>query len=770
MPTSKTAGSAAASYLESLGELTSPPTTGNSTRSAKSPSVSGRSLDKYISSLDEAQYYNQIQRSRTPQSMSNQSRDGYSEKGRTARPRADRNDSEVKTIPRAKRSPSSPVPMSPADLRRFNASVESFASAYQSQSSTTDPSRGGERKSQGHRSSSKGQSKRRQRSQSRQEPVPERASEQRRQDPRQQRGRSKTRKSDSEGSSPSSPRPLGRAEDDQGIDPALRLVAAQRELRHRSGSRRDGQPSRDVSPDRRKAGKRSRSRRTSDASANLPRRTSIGSRTDRQTLNRQIEEMTSQRPYEAERQDSITSLPSTRYESSGATNGRYIDHDRLKKELAAAELEARRLSLARRQTTPNIPTPGQSSSHIKSISTGDVNALSDSEYLREDDAASNSHHGSKNNGRGTPRAMPYPSRGQDPTIPDIPDHLETLLTANKYRPTEDLTRSISAPAGEANHLGLPQKPPVDLPRHPAFDHRVISSRSNSKVREASRDRDASRDRGPRQEYEEQYPIDDRETVTTETTTLTLPPLLPQLQHLASPPPPPPAPLQLVSGSLKAQYGADAVTNSSTSTLTNGHHQYNHNNTPQPYGKLALQTSNLDSNNPPIPPMPMSATNYTSPSPQSHRRGRSGNDSTLISKVRGIAGRMRSSSRGRANNDNASSNSTGTATTATTKSPNTQGSDYTTISPYDSIGGGSVVGIGAGSGGGMLGGGGGGVVGTPATGNKDRDNAPRHANEANVDVYSPYESIIPPDARVYANVSPNLTMQQGRWGGGGGGGE
>ena len=727
MPTANTTGSAAASYLDSLGDLTSPPTTGNSTRSAKSPSVSGRSLDKYISSLDEANYYNQMHRSRTPQSMRSNGREDYNDKNRALRPRRQegRNEMEPKAIPRAKRSPSSPVPMSPADLRRFNVSVESFASAYQSQGSNTDGNRAKQKKGTSQRSASKGQSRNRHRSQSRHGSTADRNGESGTHDSRR-RGRSKTRRSDSEGDSPASPKPLMPSEDDRqklnDFDPALKLVAQQRELRHRSGSRRDGKYSRDASPDRRRPGKRSRSRRASDASANVPRRTSIGSRNERQLVNKQPTENANHVYQDPSRQDSMSSLPSTKYDPSAPTNGVQTHTERLRKELASAELEARRLSLARRPSAPSIPVPGQPA-HNKTISTGDVNVSSDQEPSRYRSDSGESQNTPYNTSRGTPRAMPYPAaRGQDPTIPDIPDHLETLLSSNVYRPAEEIGRSTSAPTG---NLGLPEVPTQDLPRHPAFDHRVAASRSSSRARDVSRDRGTSRERGPHGEVA--YTMGGQES-TIHQTTVTVPPLLPELQHLASPPPPPPVPLQLLPGQLKAQFGPDIV---------------NAANSNAPFGKLSLRTD-LDSV--PVPPLPSrSAGAYPeqphSASPSTHRRGRSGNDNNLMGKMRNIADRMRSSSRGRVTGGPSGDNYSSSTGTATTKSPN-QGSDYTTISPFAETNS---------------------SVTTANTAIKDNER--RHANErfANIgqqEVFSPYESIIPPDARVMPHVSPSVL--QGRW--------
>lgn len=723
-----TAGSAAASsYLESLEDLTSPPTTGNSTRSFKSPSVSGRSLDRYISSLDEAQHYSQLQRSRTPQSLRNPSRD----KARTKH--AEKGDVDRKSIPRAKRSPSSPIPMSPADLRLYSASVESFASAYQSHSSATD-GRSIQRPSS-HRSSSKGRSKRRHRSQSRPgnatdvngEPTPTR-----------QRGRSKSRRADSNSDSPVSPLPLEPSEEDRqkldDIDPALKLVAQQRELRQRSGSRRDRHASRDASPDHRKHTKQAGSRRTS-----------VGSRTDRPTSRRQAEEANDPLG-EIGHLESLASLPSTKYDPSatvkegGSATAPPSDTERLKKEIAAAELEARRLSLARRPSAPSIPFPGQSSNQLQTQPTGNGRSSSrgrveNGAYLHNthtgDSTASSEPSPTKiptasesqssktvnghSSSRGTPRAMPYPSRGQDPNIPDIPDHLEPLLNNTVYLPNADGGhRSTSAPTMD---LGIHSIPPQDLPRHPAFDHRITASRSSSRNRAPSHERGTSRDRSRRAFNDAAVAEGSRDPAIHPMNAIP-PPLLPELQHLANPPPPPPPPLHLLSGTLAAEFPNDTKGRQAFRT---GDNQLD--SLP---AKLSVKTDLGQNPTRPVLRSTLSDGSNTSGAPQ-HRRGRSQNEN-LIGKVRNIAGRMRSTSHGRA--DNAS------------KSPAL--SSDNTISPYESIP-------------------------TPGTAikphtspqithspdmNRLKDNAARHASEA-AQMFSPYESIIPPNATVHPHMSPSL---------------
>ncbi|KAL8988108.1 MAG: hypothetical protein Q9169_008611, partial [Polycauliona sp. 2 TL-2023] len=117
--TSDSHKSHAYSDLQSNGSLTgrldpngfkSPPLSGQSWASAKSPSVSGRSIDQYISSLEEAGY--RSKRTKDASGRRHKSREGREHKSRS-KPRAkdrseDRGRNNSKYIRPGKRSPSSP--------------------------------------------------------------------------------------------------------------------------------------------------------------------------------------------------------------------------------------------------------------------------------------------------------------------------------------------------------------------------------------------------------------------------------------------------------------------------------------------------------------------------------------------------------------------------------------------------------------------------------------------------------------------------------------
>ena len=702
---SNTINSNTTTQFDSHSEMTSPPTTGNSyydhppttggsLRSmTKSPSVTGRSIDQYISSLEQAQYYTKPPRSRT-----NGSQDGMDRTPRKKSKNRDHDDdrgrNERRAIPSSKRSPSSPVPMSPDDLSLYTApSIESFDSIFEGEKQMEIENRRirEEKKLRAKkpRSESRHEDRQRVRSRSRggegrrSKPtsghVSRRATPEPYGDP-YARGRSASKLDGSTLRSPSSPLPMTPTMEDlrTPVEGALRLVSRNRERRDRSGSRRADRGTssrREASPDRRRREGRSGSRKPSEndpREQTLSRKSSVstkgerrrkraqsneqGSKTDRETLSSSL---ISPSMYESSvyssiaPEDSISQVSTVDPDYRSQSNPQFLHHR--KKALAAAELEARRLSLARRPSAPAIPMPGQSTLHNKSASMdaaptlarsktdfiptlANINSIADRMEARNSPRAPGSDSGSSGKGsngprrQGTPRAMRHPT--QDSSIPDIPENMVTLLGSETYRPpksTEPVPRSMSAPHVKDESIRVP---PSDLPKHPAFDMRIPNSRSSSKADEhrramsrergrgASRERGMSKDRRPPTRDENQPP-----------------PILPELQHLAMPPPPPPPPQHPMPGDqsqgLKLQTAFTPPVN-----------QYNPSAVPLPQSGMASE--------------PPSATAQF----QGHRRGRSGNESTgMFGGLRNLADRMRSTSRGR-----------------DTRSPPTED----TVSPYESI--------------------------------------------------------------------------------------
>ena len=668
---SETAGSYSTTQIDTHSEMTSPPTTGNSQRSlqTQSPSVSGRSIDQYISSLDQAQYYSKQPRSQTYGSRDRRGKDEPQERKRSRHRHGppseeDRGRKNRRVIPSSKRSPSSPVPMSPEDLNMYSGSVESFDSVYQSRSDlATHRSRDKSNTSRSTvkvRSDSKTSEKRRHRSTSRNadgKSKPSSRATSRRRSPglileSVSRGRQETRREGSRLRSPSSPIPMDAVGDDlrkiSDADKALRLVSHDRERvqSQRSKSRRPERGTsarRDPSPDRRRARTRSSSRRPKDQDTGLSRKTSVSGRAGVMDKNANLDVLNDRLPqpqWTAVTEQALNMANDPLYsalyqEASSGVKPQSLS-ERRKKEIAAAELEARRLSLARRPSAPPIPLPGHLTMHGKSLSVGTPPTLhrastdttlvtlhSDSfagRMIAKHSPTEPTHSDSGSSGKmssksrkalpGTPRAMKHPEYSFNAeAVPDIPDNLITL-TGSVYRPGSqfDIQRSMSAPIPDMIDI---KSLPDDLPLHPAYDWRLPNSRSSSK----GRDREFSPNgRAASRERAHGSPRDLQNATFGASTMVTAPPVLPELQHLASPPPPPPPP----------SMPHHQAVNNMAAVLGNGPHQ----------GDFGSSTA------------PLAQTGFPDPPPAPHhRRGRSGNEN-FVDKIRSITGRLRSTSRGR----------------------------------------------------------------------------------------------------------------------------
>lgn len=686
----------AGTYIDTHSEMTSPPTTGHSYQTLKSPSISGRSIDQYISSLEEAQYYTKHHRSHRTDSR-DRSHGNESERKRSRhrlRAPSEEDRGRGRVIPAAKRSPSSPVPMSPDDLNLYNASVESFDSALQSRSeagSTRTERHRGKSSSGKLRSGSKTAERHRHRSTSRHHEghksrpssravshrySPDTAYESR------GRTRSKSKQEESGLRSPSSPLPMSPSGSDRlkhtEAEQALRFVSSDRQrlcAQQRSTSRslsrkgdRGTSTRRDASPDRRKTSRaRSYSRQSHhEREPGMARKGSLAYRNETGTHNRHREPSTDRR-----RREEMPASPLSHHrtaqlseldlEARSASNPQFAAHRR-RKELAAAELEARRLSLARRPSAPPIPFPGQNMLpiHTKSRSMGGAPPLMRSQtddtftasshsyagrsYVRHspnDPSGSDAQSPSKSNLNSrmglpaTPRAMRHPMlsphSGED-CVPALPKNT-MVLSNDTYQPeiAHDIRRSMSAPVPDYDF-----PVPADLPSHPAFDRRIPSSRSSSKNRDDPFSPPTGvRNRDP---HREQLRMSPREIVPNNritTTNLEFPPALPELQHLASPPPPPPMPA--LNHHSPIVHDGDIVTVG----------------WPEPSSAIEPGPTTA----PPI------QTTFPENAQARHRRGRSINEN-LAGKIRSITTRLRSTSRGR-----------------NTKSPQTE---EETASPYESL--------------------------------------------------------------------------------------
>ena len=709
--------------------LISPHTTsGHSFRGGKSPLVTGRSIDDYISSLDQAQYFGKHSRARGYSGTSRQSKDDQSERKKTKGHSIDDSHDPRRIIPSGKRSPSSPVPMSPEDLHLYSTSVESFDSMYASNLSGLErsetPASTSKHSRRGSQSTAKG-TKNRHRSRSRtmgtrSKPGSRGTSRQPSPEPYQTlispRGRSSSRKDNPGHRSPSSPRPMVPSEEDRQSRPdhgsALRLVSQDRHRFQRSSSRqanRSTSARRDRSPDRRRQHHtRSRSRTGGDETA-LHRRNSKGDRSRRHR--RPSDALQSAHPDDPE-----GGIPNN-FEEFRTASQPQLNQDRNKK-AAAEQLQARRLSLTRRPSMPNVPHPDEVASHNKSYSTNSIPQL---------------HRPSSDEGDVVVSVPTAPPLGADMTEfgivrePSItPSNTATtasetptvikggtseLLSSDVYRPpTRGELSSDSASRPGSARVPASLDFLTHVPKHPAYNQRIANSRSSSKGPEAqqsSRSRGDSRDRASTATTATRR-VSPRETPhSRETSHISVgtmpgsspeivyanaqspppqhhqqqhPPILPELQHLATPLPPPPPPPPPPQPALQAPPEPTPpkavplfVGSPNLSTLRG--FEIDPSNVPLPMS--AVGTGGGYANYPEPPPHSGALQSAPLPLPphsgNGHRRGRSGNDhasgtintsvsgsgsaagsNQLFNKLRHFTGRAtnRSPSRGRkAGDDN-----------------------------------------------------------------------------------------------------------------------
>ncbi|PWY65601.1 hypothetical protein BO70DRAFT_302276 [Aspergillus heteromorphus CBS 117.55] len=506
-----------------LANSRSPASTLNSFSSARSPSVSGRSIDQYISSLGEANYHTKKYQPPRSHGRARRNTDDSISQASTRRYRSrnvskdTRGRNENRHIQAAKRSPSSPVPMSPEDLAQINANGTDKASSRTRSASRV-------RKPRSRNSSERRQNRSASRTTAsrvgadRNDPI--------------SRGRSIDRQGSSS-RSPSSPLPATNA------DNALRLVTSDRErlrIRQRSSSRRPdkGTGSRtDVSSDTKWASARSRSRQDPERRAGTE-------------------------------QEAFDPIPTGNYHgnvflvSAPVTIPQISLAEQKRKELAAAELEARRLSLARNPSAPNIPFPGERQPTRMGFESPpfSVNAFAprtpgrnrvptnkgSPEYPSSSDSNS-SKSGVPLGLPATPKSRNTKHNGYEETtlVPPVSDSSALLSDARYQGDAERIGRSMSVPVPE-NHQPGPM--PTDLPMHPRFNPHLPRSRSTSRTRSMAHRRDS----GGYSYGGSPVTVSIEETIENAISTQQVehPPILPELQHLNPPPPPPPPAAPLAS--------------------------------------------------------------------------------------------------------------------------------------------------------------------------------------------------------------------------------
>ena len=605
-------------------------------------SFKGRNIDRYINSLEEANHHARQNREKS------RTRTESSEGRSHSRPRQDSREgrSNVTFIKPSKRSPSSPSAMTTEDARKYS-SRDSDADYHKDVTSPVDSRSGRQRaRSRGGERSQRSKSGRRTRSPEASEryeqsrPQPSRTASNTLDESRDLRGRGHHRVN-SGARSPSSPSPM------DAYDPASQSY---------SSSGRDDASSRHR--------QRSSSRKASDG-----RREHSAGRRQHQAQPTSAEPKSAhvdRSPYTFNDDEPIPRSLS----SNAALRPGYLS----KKELAAKELEERRLSLARRPSAPSIPHPGELNSNgrpnISPRAVTDSTTLNHGTYTRErsytadlDERRNPQKMGGTSTSSvpiglpATPRAMKHPrymgaapdEHDYVPEVPQVPqnfqreaaaasnarqqepgpDTLAPLLPSSVFGQKDStLPRSASAPPEHP----MPA-PTVGLPARPRLGSKSSHSRksSHAEVRNSG--------------SSEEKHSEDNVIIVEEPEEA--PPMLPELQHLAVPPPPPPPP------------AAPGAGNTSSGVINIGIDDGSRTNTPLETSLPPLMTSfspNNTMNNPHSASAghPISAT-ATSPhpghttSPLSHRRGRGSMDasaSSISSKLRGVRDRMRSESRGR----------------------------------------------------------------------------------------------------------------------------
>ncbi|CEJ58411.1 hypothetical protein PMG11_07067 [Penicillium brasilianum] len=543
----------------------------NSYTSAKSPSVSGRSIDQYISSLDEANYHARKSNGRhTPGRGRRNTDETSSQQGTRVHNSREvsqetRGRNERRYIQPAKRSPSSPVPMSPEELARYhNGEAEK----------PREPRKKGSSRARSGSKMRKAGSRSRQRSSSRHTANHHGGDKA---DP-SSRGRSVDR-TGSAVRSPSSPLPMslptqGVPGSDDAEDP-LRLVSGDRERlrsRHRSASRRRAErgasSKRDASPDSRHRPSYSVPEvlqvpepEIAVPTGGLEQLSAKVFGQENLFLNGSTHKP---EPVFDDAQEMVS--PTTPFVSLA---------EKKRRELAAAELEARRLSLARNPSAPNIPFPGElhyarspvegppqtSGSYFpRAPSRNKIPPSKNSPEYQSSSDSSSSRSGVPLGLPATPRAMRHPKYGANgheeerpPSVPTIPTDYSNglLLSDDRYQgEAERIGRSMSVPVVEAqaNHASFPS----DIPMHPRFNPNLPRSRSSSRSRNMGHRRTSSG--GYASGTSPHVTISIEETIENAMQRRPSgvgvemipppppPPILPELQHLNTPPPPPPIPL------------------------------------------------------------------------------------------------------------------------------------------------------------------------------------------------------------------------------------
>ncbi|KAL7624073.1 hypothetical protein AAE478_005630 [Parahypoxylon ruwenzoriense] len=640
-----------------------------------------RGLNEYIHSLDTAQHYSRKQRSRESSRHRQEARSRESSRNRKGGARESSEDrgrgiSRNWTPKPAKRSPTSPVPMSPEDLINLSTPKQQLDISLSDDGVAPIDLESGEpstvRKSSQIRRSSPRSTRMSSRTSSR---TGRQRSQERRPPALELRGRSKSRGDGSVMRSPSSPLPMSApmkfyASDDE--EDYRAAVAAQESFRNRhngSGNQSQKDP---ASPAISRAQDRSESRRRKNKTPGDQEPVLVAQSAPQLVL-KQPQQQTS-----APRAGDLKLISAER---------------QLKKEAAARELEERRKSLARRPSAPPIPHPDDLSPIVSRPPS--AFELPQTTFVPLKDVPMRSHtadpHRSSHMRSGTvpmiglpatPKAMRLKFETNKHGVPPVPTSYKTSPSSSG-QPSPDRpgnnspTKSPAKPSEKESLLTLlpstvyspPSRPniprcmsapiPEEHPAHPAHQQGMQASnqpprRGSITARKMSADANAgfpgidetlgAGRHSRRTSRDDQIPPPPPPP----------PPILKELQHLAAPPPPPPAPLP---GSRPNIFtGAQASGSGTIEIVMDEEEQQN----------VAAAAPALV----PEPVAQASSPPVSSPSRNGHNRGRSVTDNSIAGRISRATERMRSASRGRANSILGSR----------TKSPDTAAVPYESVPP------------------------------------------------------------------------------------------
>ncbi|KAB8416424.1 hypothetical protein FH972_024943 [Carpinus fangiana] len=636
-------------------------------------SFKGRSIDRYINSLEEANFHAQQLRAESKSRAEERSRS-------RARQHRDKSQSrpDVAYIKPSKRSPSSPVPMSSDDASRYLSTTDSNNEDerfYGAPSPMVEPRSAVEPRSGRHLglSSSAYASQRASSASGRREESPD----------RRVRSGSRAARAASKGRSrPASP-DRSAARDDRGRSSSRRVGSVNRSPSSPSPLEADGSSMRQRDAMRAASRARSRQRSTSKLAAE-PSRPERGSRQRSSGHRARQSEMSEPRSAidrsSAEIDDAFTRIP----EPISARPRAYST-----KELAAKELEERRLSLARRPSAPAIPHPADYSGRpgMSPRSMTDQSPLLPATYYSGDGIQRsqtvdpdtlNRHQGghratgisTKSTPIGlpaTPRAMRHSAyNGQDesndtiPEIPAIPEGFQTLAPVT-YNPMQSPAKDGLGPLLPSSvYGGSSRAPPRSSSAPPEKSMGILSRPRRDSRGSISHTRLASE--------RENIATTSISEATEEEPAIVIvpevdePPVLAELQHLASPPPPPPPPLNInpASGVINI-----AIDSGGSGTIASSQPGLSHSRTTTPATPMVSER-----------PTPSSSPNLLRKNHGSAASGTSGTSESLSSKWKNVRDRMRSDSRNRRAELSA-------AAAHRTKSPPTPG-DTLTPSPYETV--------------------------------------------------------------------------------------